>query len=124
VKKVTEKGKRKVRGSYPVEAGENASEKLNELRKKVENDLLDINDIMTKDINVDINVYDTIRDLSDKLKNMLYCEKGEYCKIPDALIWALDFTDDIQRIAGYAKMIDVYSKAAQIANEIRRFYYG
>jgi len=110
--------------SNPSGAGVNASQSLIELRKKVENYLLDINDILVKDVDVDINVYDTVRDLSDKVKNMLYCEKGEYCKIPDALLWALDLAEDIQRIAGYAKIIDVYIKASQIANEIRSFYFG
>jgi len=96
---------------------------LNELRKTVKRRISEITDLMVKDIDKDINVYDTILDLTSKIENLLYCEHGEYCQFPNALLWALDLADDIQRIAGYSKMIDVYVEASKIAYAIRKFYY-
>jgi len=95
---------------------------LSELRAKVKGRISEINDLMVSDTNMDINVHDTIRDLSEKIEYLLYCD-GKYCKFEKSLIWALDFADDIMRVSAYSGNIDIYAKASQIAYDIRTFYY-
>ena len=97
---------------------------LNELRKSVEAHLGKIKGLMVNDIDIDINVYDTVFDLCSKIENLLYCEHGEYCQFPNALLWILDFSDDIKRIAGYFNYTDIYIEASKIWYTVHKFYYG
>jgi len=96
---------------------------LNELRKTVKTHINAIKGIMVEKVDMDINLRDTIDDLLNKIQSLLYCENGEYCQFSDALIWILDFSDDIKRIAGYENNTDIYIEASKIWYAVHKFYF-
>jgi len=96
---------------------------LNELRKNVKSHVDKIKGLMVENVDMDINLRDTIDDLLNKIQSLLYCEHGEYCQFPNALLWALDFSDDIKRIAGYENNTDIYIEASKIWYAVHKFYY-
>jgi len=97
---------------------------IRELRAAVEKELTDLRGALVENvINIDINLYDTLMDLSHKVENMLYCHDGEYCHSDRALLDAYDLASDIERVAEIAHMPEYARIGEKVARMIFNYMY-
>ena len=96
---------------------------MEELRAAVEKEFEELNHILVGDLDIDINLYDALFDLSYKVMNMLYCTGGQYCRIDGAVIMAYDLARDIERVAEIAHRNDIARIGEKVAHMIRNYAY-
>jgi len=96
---------------------------IKELRDAVEAELGKMRAALIGDLDVDINLYDALMDLSDKVMDMLYCSGGQYCRVDDAIVMAYDLARDIERVAEIAQRHDLARVGARVSRMIFLYAY-
>ena len=96
---------------------------IEELRSAVEKELTVLHDMLVDNLGIDINLYDALMDLRDKVMTMLYCIGGQYCRMDNAIIDAYDLARDIQRVAEIAHATEYARVGAKVADMIFNYMY-
>jgi len=96
---------------------------IEELRDAVEAQLDELHHMLVGNLGIDINLYDTLFDLSYKVMNMLYCVGGQYCRMDNAIIDAYDIARDIERVAEIAHMPEYARVGEKVARMIFNYMY-
>ena len=95
---------------------------IEELRRNVEAQLGQLRASLIGNLDIDINLYDLLMDLSDKIMNMLYCDGGEYCHVDNAIVKAYDLARDIERVGSIVHMPEYARVGSRVSKMI--LYYA